>query len=572
MATTKELRALITLAGKVDPSLQLALTRAAGQTQKLAQTAEKSASRLNKVSASAKSLILGQAAALAGTLAAVIGVQKIVEVADAWTTVRSRVSLVTDSVQQQQESLNKLYEISQKTRQSYEATGDLYAKVAMNAKQLGLANDDVLKLTELVNKALIVGGGTTQQNEAAIMQFSQALASGRLQGDELRSILENAPYLAKAMATGLGVATGDLKQLGADGELTADIIIKALQSQSVAIDENFKKMPVTLRQSFTYASNAFGKFIDDTGKKTNIFSRIAGGIVKMTDKVFGGLNNLGENKGFQELMQYVQPFIPILQQVGKGIMDIIKTVWDVVGPFLLLLFQKLQPILLQLGKAFIPILGKFSDTLKAISPVLKVVGKYIVYFFAGAFNALWPVIKNVLGILGGLLDFITGVFTGNWSKAWKGVKEIFSNIFKGLGNYLLLPISLMISQINAVIQSINGVKIPDWIPKYGGKALNIPLIPLPKFALGGIATQASIFAERGPEMAIPLQRTPRSLGLLSQATQILKGRSGDVTITYAPVIQGGTGPEVKQALAMSFEQFKTWIEQYFADKERVSFG
>lgn len=572
MATTKELRALITLAGKVDPSLQLALTRAAGQTQKLAQTAEKSASKLNKVSASAKNMILGQAAALAGTLAAVMSVQKIVEVADAWTTVRSRVGLVTDSVQQQQESLNKLYEISQKTRQSYEATGDLYAKVAMNAKQLGLANNDVLKLTELVNKALIVGGGTTQQNEAAIMQFSQALASGRLQGDELRSILENAPYLAKAMAEGLGVATGDLKQLGADGVLTADIIVKALQSQSGAIDKNFKKMKPTIRQALTYASNAFGKFVDDTGKKTSFFTRLASGIMSLTDKVFGGLNNLGKNKGFQTLIKYVQPFMPVLQKLGQGVFEVVKTIWDIAAPILVLLFKKLQPIALQIGKVLIPILGEFSDALKALAPVLKVVGKFIVYVLAGAFNALWPTIKNVFGILGGLLDFITGVFTGDWAKAWKGVKEVFGNIFKGIGNLLLLPIKGMINQVNAVIQAINGVKIPDWIPNFGGKALNIPLIPLPKFALGGIATQASIFAERGPEMAIPLQRTPRSLGLLSQATQILKGRSGDVTITYAPVIQGGSGPEVKQALAMSFEEFKIWLERYFADKERVSFG
>lgn len=222
----------------------------------------------------------GQISALAGSLVAVLGVQKIIDTADAWTTVRSRVGLVTDGIKQQQESLDAVFSIAQKTKQSYQATGDLYAKIAMNAKQLGLANGQVLQITDTVNKTLRVGGGTTQQNEAAIMQFSQALASGRLQGDELRSILENAPRLAKAVADGLGVTTGSLKKFGSEGALTSDVVIAALRNQGKVIDQEFSTMPVTIRGAFTYFDNAFGEFVDNAGKETNVFNSLSAGIVR----------------------------------------------------------------------------------------------------------------------------------------------------------------------------------------------------------------------------------------------------------------------------------------------------
>jgi len=560
----KTIQTNILLGGKVSPSFRQAFKFAQSESGK---TATKM-SKLGKVSDSVNSSV----ARLGGTIAAVLSVQKIFDTADAWLTVRSRVGLVTDGIHQQRESLESLYAISQKTRQSYEATGDLYAKIAMNAEQLNLANSDALQITETVNKALRVGGGAAAQNEAAILQFSQALASGRLQGDELRSLLENAPRLTKALAEGLGVATGSLKEMGKEGILTSDVIIKALQSQSVVIDEEFAKMPITIRGAFTYAGNAFGKFIDGVGQKTDVFSRIAEGIIWGTDKLFNSLETVGENKSFQAVVDYLKPFIPIAIKVGQIFADIGKTVYKTVLPVLSLLIEKIKPVALQIATAMLPMWQKFSDALKAISPVVRFVGKYLVYFLAGAFEAIWPIIQNAQGILGGLLDFITGVFTLNWSKAWEGVKAVFGNIFAGIGNLLLLPLKAMIVGVNSTIQSINGVKMPDWL---GGKTLAIPLIPLPKFAKGGLANRASIFGEAGLEMAIPIKpRSPRSLALLNKTAQLLGvgGGSGPVSITYAPTIYGGDTAEIKKALDDERKKFEDWVEDFFGEQRRVAFG
>src|SRR5699024_9792461 len=108
----------------------------------------------------------------------------------------------------------------------------------------------------------------------------------------------------------------------------------------------------------------------------------------------------------------------------------------------------------------------------------------------------------------GIIDFITGVFSGNWEKAWNGVKDIFSNIVSGLGNIIKAPINFIIDTINGLIRGLNNVKVPDWVPGIRGKGINIPQIP--KLAKGGIvdeATLALIGEGKSSEAVIPLDRT-----------------------------------------------------------------
>ncbi|KYH35830.1 phage-related minor tail protein [Clostridium tepidiprofundi DSM 19306] len=135
-------------------------------------------------------------------------------------------------------------------------------------------------------------------------------------------------------------------------------------------------------------------------------------------------------------------------------------------------------------------------------------------------------IKSIKQIFSGIIEFVTGVFTGNWKKAWEGVKGIFTGIFNGLQNAFLFPLKAIIKGINYMITQVNGmsIDIPEWVPKIGGQkfGFSIPIIPdLPEFAKGGIATQPSIFGEAGPEIAIPLKHSNRSRKLLNQATRII---------------------------------------------------
>lgn len=246
---------------------------------------------LNKADAGINKFKAGAESALAavGRMAAVIGValgaSEIVQMADEWTNVDSRIGLVTKSTAEQAEMQQKVYEIAQKTRQEYGATGDLFFKLSQSSDQLGASAQDVLDVTETVNKALVIGGANTATAKATILQLSQALASGRLQGDELRSLGENASMLMREVAKYYGVTVGQLKKMGAEGELTAEGVFKAILKAKTKMDAEFERMPVTIEQAVTYALNRIGKLIFNLNKETSVFQAIAGGIVKATDGI-----------------------------------------------------------------------------------------------------------------------------------------------------------------------------------------------------------------------------------------------------------------------------------------------
>jgi hypothetical protein len=186
-----------------------------------------------------------------------------------------------------------------------------------------------------------------------------------------------------------------------------------------------------------------------------------------------------------------------------------------------------------------------------------------------AYNALWekfagkfPLIAEFIGnqieavklVFKGILDFVVGVFTGDWAKAWGGIKDVFAGIFKGLANYVLTPIKLIRKGINFVIDKVNGMsfEVPDWVPGIGGETLglNIPQLPeLPEFKYGGIANRPSIFGEAGREMAIPLDGSQRSKSLLDMANQMI-GKESKTEIHIHGDIYGFN--DFKEKVAQAF--------------------
>ena len=133
--------------------------------------------------------------------------------------------------------------------------------------------------------------------------------------------------------------------------------------------------------------------------------------------------------------------------------------------------------------------------------------------FCSTVTAIWNTIK---GVLSGIIDFVGGVFTGNWARAWNGVKNIFSNIVSGFAGIFKAPINAIISGINSFIGGLNKIKIPNWVPGVGGKGFNISKIP--KLAEGAVVSKATpaIFGEAGTEAVIPLQRNTKGLDLIAQ--------------------------------------------------------
>ena len=151
--------------------------------------------------------------------------------------------------------------------------------------------------------------------------------------------------------------------------------------------------------------------------------------------------------------------------------------------------------------------------------------------FCSTVTAIWNTIK---GVLSGIIDFVGGVFTGNWARAWNGVKNIFSNIVSGFAGIFKAPINAIISGINSFIGGLNKIKIPNWVPGVGGKGFNISKIP--KLAEGAVVSKATpaIFGEAGTEAVIPLQRNTKGLDLIAQkiSERLPQGNNNGNGATY----------------------------------------
>ena len=277
---------------------------------------------------------------MASMLASAFAVSKIIEYADAYTNLQNRLKLVTDSTEALGQATQNVIDIAQNSRQALGATGDLYFKISQNADKLGLSVADVTRVTETFGKTLALSGAGTQQAEAAILQFSQALASGVIRGDEFNSVAENAPAAMDAFSRALGVGKGELRKLAAEGALTSDILIQALKEQSEEVDKAFAKTESTISQAFTNLKNNVIVFVGQMNQATESSK----GFVSSLD----GLSNWLESG---------QPFEDIIYQTK---------IWgyalDDIGDVIRLLDAELK----SLGVDSDSILGKVGKALKTL--------------------------------------------------------------------------------------------------------------------------------------------------------------------------------------------------------------
>jgi len=204
---------------------------------------------------------------------------------------QNRLKLVTNSTKELTVVQNELFEISRRTRGGFSETVELYQKLALQSQNLGLKNEELLQITENVNKVIGIAGVDAIQASAGILQLSQAFASGRLQGDEFRSISENIPPLLDIFAKELGVTRGELKKLGAEGKITSEIIATSLLKETDNIGKKFEKITPTIGQSTTRLRNSFvnliGTFNEVTGTADIVSTSIIGisdAIDKLSDK------------------------------------------------------------------------------------------------------------------------------------------------------------------------------------------------------------------------------------------------------------------------------------------------
>ena len=243
------------------------VARVSGFTQGMNQASTSAEREMRRVENSVVSAS-GAIKSLAATAAASFSVAQISNYADEFINLQNRLKLVTGSTQELTQATKDTYAIAQATAGSWDSTVQVYQRFAQNAKTLGINLSQVASLTDTVSKAIAISGGTAASSEAALVQFGQALSSGVLRGEEFNSIAEQAGGLRDAIARGLNLSAGDLRKWAADGKLTTDIVIKALQESKVSVDDLFNKTDFTGAQGFKKLSTAATLYIGDLSKST----------------------------------------------------------------------------------------------------------------------------------------------------------------------------------------------------------------------------------------------------------------------------------------------------------------
>ncbi|MEX8063167.1 tape measure protein [Acinetobacter baumannii] len=216
--------------------------------------------------------------ALAGHMAGLLTVGSAISKMDTYTGLQNRLKLVTNNQVELNKATEDTFRIAQKTYSAWDSVLQVYQRFSDNAKTLNLTMDDTARLTETVSKAVAISGASAQAADAALVQFGQALASGTLRGEELNSVMEQTPALAKAIAQGMGITVGELRSVAAEGKITSQEIVKALRNVEKDVDALFAKTDITIGQSLTLLNNEITKFVGESGKGSGAAQVLAGNI------------------------------------------------------------------------------------------------------------------------------------------------------------------------------------------------------------------------------------------------------------------------------------------------------
>ena len=264
------------------------------------------------------------------------------QTADQLTSIRSRINLINDGSQTTAEIMDKIYGAANRSRGSYIDMADSVAKLNMLAKDAFSSNDEAIYFVEQLNKQFKISGAGIQEASAAMYQLTQAMASGKLQGDEFRSIMENAPLLAQSIAKEMGMSVGQLKEMSSQGLITADIIKSALFNAAEETDARFGEIPMTfaevgqsvqnqLIQAFQPVleqlstlpqSGEFQAFIEGVGIAIRGLAAAAQGSIGLISAAFAGLR-IAISTISQTVRSFGSLFISTMPKISAAVLAVV---------------------------------------------------------------------------------------------------------------------------------------------------------------------------------------------------------------------------------------------------------
>lgn len=388
--------------------------------------------------------------------------KSLLDTADAMQSINSQVRQVTSSETEYLAVQRQLLDVANSTRASLESTASLYVSTSRALKDYGYTQQEILTFTEATNNAMTIGGVQAEQQAAALMQLSQALGSGVLQGDEFKSIAEAAPILLDTIAEYMGKSRAEIKKLGSEGELTADVIFKAISGASEKFSEQAAKMPMTMGQALTVFSNNWqsmiSKMLNDSGAMSGIASIIkmiadnlnlvvpivAGfgvAVAAATAQVIGfNVAMLANPIGLVAVA--IGTVIGLISQFGdqidifgggwSNLLDVIQAVW--------------QAITETIGAAIAEIKAWFGGVTDWLNENV------------GGWSALFSrVMSAIATVVGAYVNAYINTFATGWmliKEAANNMPQFFANLGKAIGNVFISAIEWMVNRAVGMINSM----------------------------------------------------------------------------------------------------------------------
>lgn len=436
--------------------------------------AEKGLGRVKTSAESAASAFRNIALALASFAT----VKSIITIGDEMQSIRTRIGQLPQTIGEAGDAFDEVADRASKSGVSIDAYASLYTKVGNAAKDYITTQEDLLGITDTISQALVVGGATTQEASAVMTQFSQALASGVLQGDEFRSMAEAAPQYLDKLSEAMGIPREQLKKMASDGKLTAKAVIEATRKMSTYFGDRFKDMPISVGRAMTVIGNRFSRMIDKMNRDSHFITRLANGFLIAFDKIEAGVYKLVEVfGGWDNMLNFIAIAIGVaFGAKAIGLIMAFRTVaWTAALPFIrmtaliigvTLLIEDLY-VWIKGGDSLVgSMIGPWEEwrdvvmgAIEAVMSVFRWLGELIGAVAAtlvGAFTLDWNLFKEGLRGIGALLWQVVGQW-GQW------ILDAFINAFMAVASFVAQAFTMLSKMLyDAIFAPIVSAVLDAW--------------------------------------------------------------------------------------------------------------
>ena len=494
---------------------------------------------------------LGKIGSVLAGFASLSFAKSMLDTADAMQSINAQVRQVVSSESEYLAVQRQLLDVANNTRASLESTANLYVSTSRALKDYGYTQQEILTFTEATNNAMAIGGVQAQQQAAALMQLSQALGSGVLQGDEFKSIAEAAPILLDTIAEYMGKSRAEIKKLGSEGQLTADVIFKAISGASEKFGEQAAKMPMTMGQALTVFSNNWqsmvSKLLNDSGAMSGIAAVIkliadnlnlvvpivAGFAVAVAAAVAPtlALNVALLANPFGIVAVAIGAVIGLIAQFGDEI-DVFGDGWS-----------NLSDVIQAVWQVITETIGEAVDTVKSWFGELTAWVDESVGGWSAVFDRVMSLISSTIGAY---VNVYINTFATGWmliKEAANNMPQFFANLGKAIGNAFLSAIEWMINKavgmINGMIDFANAA-----VAMVGGSGIKkLDGVDLKRMDDGGFGGRIadSMTKDRAGAMANAIKERAANIHEAKAMRNARGGGGGGSAKAHAPAGGGGGG-------------------------------